>query len=253
MPFVKVQGEKVFYASHGSGGCPVVLIHGAGGSHLVWPQQIRRLEGAATFALDLPGHGKSGGAGATRIEAYAEHIRDFLQAVGLKRAVLAGHSMGGAIAQMVALKYPEVVQALVLLATGARLRVAPAILDGLRSDFEATVLLVADWAHGPQATDEVRSLGIQTMLAAGADVLHGDFAACDAFDVTQRLGDIRVPTLALCGSEDRMTPPKYSEALAAGIPDASVATVDGAGHTVMLEAPRRTAELVAAFLRQVCA
>ncbi len=253
MPSVSVHGDKVFYTRHGSGNCPVVLIHGAGGSHLVWPPQIRRLQGAATFALDLPGHGKSDGAGEARIETYASRVREFLRALGLDSAVLVGHSMGGAIVQMVALECPEAVQALVLVGTGSRLRVAPAILDGLRSDLAATVRLVADWAHGPHATEQVRALGIQTMLAAGADVLYGDFAACDAFDVTQRLGDICVPALVLCGSEDRMTPPKYAEALASGIPDASVATVDGAGHTVMLEAPRRTAEIIATFLRRVCA
>ncbi len=167
----------------------------------------------------------------------------------LDDAVLVGHSMGGAIAQVMALEYPEVVRGLVLGGTGSRLRVAPAILDGLRADFEATVRLVADWAHGPMATEQVRALSVETMLAAGPDVLYGDFAACDAFDVTERLGEIGAPALVLCGSEDRLTPPKYSQRLASGIRGASLVVVDGAGHMVMLEAPDRTAEAIAAFLR----
>ena len=250
MPFTRVSGSRMFYARHTAGPLPLVLIHGAGGSHLVWPPQIRRLEGADTFALDLPGHGKSEGAGASRIEAYAEQVRGFLQAVGLESAVLMGHSMGGAVAQTMALDYPEIVRALVLVGTGARLRVAPAILEGLRSNFEATVSLIADWAHGPGATEQIRALGIQTMLATGADALYGDFTACDAFDVTGRLGEIAAPTLVLCGSEDRLTPPKYSDLLAAEIPDAVRATVAGAGHMVMLEAPDRVAETVATFLHE---
>ncbi len=77
---------------------PLVLIHGSGGSHLYWHPHIRRLAGYCVYALDLPGHGKSGGSGEQRIQTYAEIVRECLLEIGLHNAVIAGHSMGGAVA-----------------------------------------------------------------------------------------------------------------------------------------------------------
>src|SRR3990172_5353354 len=102
---------------------PVVLIHGAGGNHLHWPTEIRRLPGVRVYALDLPGHGKSPGAGQQSIQTYADSVFHWLQDAGLHRAVFVGHSMGGAIALWLALAHPENVLALSLLGASARMRV----------------------------------------------------------------------------------------------------------------------------------
>ena len=119
-----------FYEGSNEGQRPsVILIHGAGGNHLYWPSEIRRLPGYRVFALDLPGHGKSGGRGQQSISTYAEVVLEWLESVGIHSAVFVGHSMGGAIAMTLALDHPEHVLGLGLVSAGARLRVAPAFLE----------------------------------------------------------------------------------------------------------------------------
>ena len=115
-------------------GPPLVLVHGAGGNLMHWPGALRRLPGHTVYALDLPGHGKSGGAGRAEIGAYADVVRGFAEALGLVPFVLAGHSMGGAIALEFALRYPARLAGLILVGTGAKLRVAPEILTGILDD-----------------------------------------------------------------------------------------------------------------------
>ena len=104
---------------------PVLLIHGAGGHHLYWPPQIRRLSNHRVFAMDLPGHGQSDGIGRDRIEDYVDDVVAFMAAVGLNAAVWIGHSMGGAIALHAAVHRPRRVLALGLVGCGARMRVDP--------------------------------------------------------------------------------------------------------------------------------
>ena len=128
MPFA---GGLYYFTSQQNGdkGSPaVVLIHGAGGTHLHWPYNLRRLNNHRVFAPDLPGHGKSAGLGKQSVEKYAETIADWMNAIGLDQALMVGHSMGGAIAQTLAVRYPEMVTGLVLIGTGARLEVNQELL-----------------------------------------------------------------------------------------------------------------------------
>src|SRR4030065_234274 len=124
--------NNIFAFSHGAENVsrpPLVFIHGAGGTHLHWPPQVRRLHGQRVFALDLPGHGKSSGVGSQNIADYAKAAVDFLDAARLNAAVFVGHSMGSAIALTLALDFPKRVLGLGLVGSGARLRVAREILD----------------------------------------------------------------------------------------------------------------------------
>jgi pimeloyl-ACP methyl ester carboxylesterase len=251
MPVVQVGGQTLFYTVSGRGGPALILIHGAGGSHLHWPAALRRIPGATVYAVDLPGHGRSGGPGRERIEDYATDIIRFMDTVGVPRGVLVGHSMGGAIAQMTALMAPERVAGLVLVGTGARLRVAPALLDGILQDARGTLDLIAEWAWGPEADPTLVARGRQMMARVHPQVVWGDFAACDRFDVRERIGEITVPTLVITGSEDRMTPPKFGQWLAERIPGARFVLVEGAGHMVMLEKPDQVASAVREWLKAV--
>ncbi len=248
MPFVTVGETSVFYTVSGRRGPAVVLIHGAGGSHLHWPAGMRRLPGAAVYAVDLPGHGRSGGEGRTRIEDYAADILGFMDGVGIGRGVLVGHSMGGAIAQMTALLAPDRVAGLVLVGTGAKLRVAPALLEGILQDYPGVLGLMAEWAWGPGADPALVARGRQMMARVPSRVVWGDFAACDQFDIRERLGEIAAPTLVISGSEDRMTPPRFGQYLAEHIPGARLILVEGAGHMVMLEKPEEVARAVREWL-----
>jgi pimeloyl-ACP methyl ester carboxylesterase len=151
----------------------------------------------------------------------------------------------------VALRHPARVVGLGLIGTGARLRVLPAVFDGLRQEFEAVVRLICDMAFGPETPPEMVRLGRRQMGETPPDVLYGDFVACDAFDVMARLADIDVPTFVLCGSQDVMTPVKYSTYLRDQIHGATLHLVEGAGHMVMVERPEAVLQALTTFLQQL--
>lgn len=214
---------------------PLILIHGAGGNALHWPPALRHLSGHEVYALDLPGHGRSAGHARATIGAYAEDVAAFADALSLPPFVLAGHSMGGAIAIELALRQPERLAGLILIATGAKLSVAPAILDGLRTDFAAVIELLVELAHGTTADVRLDRIYRQRLREVTPAVLQADLAACDAFDRRAGIAAIALPTLVICGAADRMTPVKYSQFLADRIRGAQLVIVPDAGHMVMLE------------------
>ncbi len=232
---------------------PVILIHGAGGNHLYWPPQIRRLHNQRIFAVDLPGHGKSGGVGHHAVDDYAEEILKFLKALKLNAAILVGHSMGGAIALHVAIRSPKRVLGLGLVGSGARLRVAPAILQSASdpSTFADAVRLIIGASFAPQTHARLKELAAQRMSETRSAVLYGDFLACDAFNATEQISKISLPTLLLCGAEDKMTPSKYSEFLRDRIPGAQMALVPDAGHMAMLEQPEGVGRILSDFLNTI--
>jgi pimeloyl-ACP methyl ester carboxylesterase len=156
--------------------------------------------------------------------------------------------MGGGISLDVALRYPTRVAGLGLVGTGARLRVVPTILDGIYQDFEAAVKLICDFAFGPEASPEMTRQGRRQMAETPPDVLHGDFSACDTFDVMERLDEIAVPAVVVCGTEDLLTPVKYSTYLCDHIAGATLHLVEGAGHMVMVEKPQAVIEALTGLL-----
>lgn len=255
MPRLSIDNQPVFYRLSANDlpgrRAPLLLIHGAGGTHMDWPAGLRRLPDWTVYALDLPGHGKSTGPGRSSIAAYCDVIYGFVQGLALPRVVLAGHSMGGAIVQEFALHYPGRLAGIVLVGTGARLRVAPAILDGIRSDFPAAACAITDGVHAPGAPAQFKRLYLQRYLENDPDVLYGDFYACDQFDRRSDTARIETPALVVCGTGDTMTPPKFSEHLAQTLPHARLALIPHAGHMVALEAPEETTAAVEAFLRTI--
>lgn len=239
MPTIQCGNHTIYYRvsrpAEETGAPPLVLVHGAGGTHMHWPGELRRLPGVVVYALDLPGHGQSPGPGCTTIEDYAQAVLDWAQALDLGRFVVAGHSMGGAIAQMAALRQPERLAGLILVGTGARLAVSPAILDGIQSDYAGTARLIAAWAYKRQADAADLAAYVEALLATPAEVTYGDFLACDGFDVTGEVSRIDLPALIIVGQEDRLTPPKLSRFLAQQISGARSIEIAEAGHMVMLE------------------
>lgn len=229
---------------------PLLLIHGAGGTQLHWPPVLRKSEAATVYALDLPGHGKSDLAGRHAVTDYAGAVLEWMDALGLPRAVLAGHSMGGAVSLMTALECGARVAGLVLVGTGARLRVDPALLEGTSDEarFPKAVAEIVKRSFGPAASPGLTGQAHRRMLEVRHTVLHGDLLACNQFDVFDRLGEIGCPALVVCGTADEMTPVKYSEFLAQRIAGAELALVESAGHMVMLERPADVARAVSDFM-----
>ncbi len=247
MPCIEIRGRSLFYDQHPAPGSPIpplLLIHAAGGQRANWPPQVRRLRGVHTIAPDLPGHGRSAGAGRETIGDYASDMLALADALGIEWCIPVGHSMGGAVALQMALDAPERVAGLGLVATGARLRVSPAILDNILGDYDAAVEHLIDHEFGPRVDDNVRRLARRQLRELPPRVLHGDYVACDAFDVRDRLPEISVPALVVGGSEDRMTPPKYARYLSDHLPNATLVLLEGGGHMIPAEFPDELARIL---------
>lgn len=233
---------------------PLVLIHGAGGTHLYWPPEIRRLRGYCVYAVDLPGHGKSSTIdGQQSIGEYARHMVQWLEAVQLRRAVLVGHSMGSAIALTLAIRHPDYVVGLGLIGAGARLRVHPEILNYVADPttfLKATDLLVS-YSFSTNASPRLVELASKRLLETRQSVVYGDLLACNHFDVMEQLAAIKQPTVVVCGADDQLTPLRFAQFLANSIPDARLNIVPAAGHMVMLEQPRLVADSLLSFLQDI--
>lgn len=229
---------------------PLILIHGAGGSFLSWHPYLRRLEGETVYTLDLPGHGESDGSGKQSVEGYTADVWNFIEENCILKPVIAGHSMGGAIALALALEHSEKLSGVVLLGSAAKLRVSPLILEKTshpETFFEA-VQIINEYSFKPDVQKDLLRLSIDAMLKTDPPTLLGDFQACDSFDVMDRVDTIRLPTLILCGTLDMMTQPKYSKFLAEKIPSAHFHLIEDAGHMIALEQPEVVARLVKDFL-----
>lgn len=247
------QDTGIWYADHRDPTAhrtPTVMIHGAGGSHLDWPAELRRMAEANAIALDLPGHGRSAGPGRATLSAYAADVIALMDRLRLARAIVLGQSMGGAIAQLVALNYPDRVAGLVLVGTGGQLVVNPAILTGLRADFAATVAQIVGWQWA-DGYEQQQRLSLRRQLETDPDVYYSDFRACAGFDVRDQLGRVRIPTLVVGGTADRMTPYRQSEELRDLISGATLATIEGGGHMMLLEQPQVAADIVRGWLLAV--
>lgn len=252
------EAAGLFYFEHFGGdpdgeSPPLVFVHGAGGNHLHWPPQIRRLPDQTVYSVDLPGHANSEGSGHSRIEDYVNSIDAWMAALDLSKIILGGHSMGGAITLQFALQSPEKLLGLILFGTGGRLRVSPLILDSTADPalFEEAVDLIIEWSFSANAPEQLVELAKRRMLEVDHNVIHHDFIACDNFDVIDRLNEIDIPALVVCGEDDRLTPMKYSEFLLDKLESAHLTRVPDAGHMVMLEQPEEVASVVADFATQI--
>jgi pimeloyl-ACP methyl ester carboxylesterase len=226
----------------------LIFLHGSGGSSVLWEGQVDALAGRVnTIALDLPGRELSPGPGMQRIPDYAAAVLDFVDAIEAPRPIPCGLSLGGGIALQLLLDHPGRFEAGILIGTGARLRVMPAILEGIERDYEAhlsNLQLAISARTDPEALKPV----LESNARCPAEVALGDFLACDAFDVMDRLGEIDVPVLVVSGEDDKLTPPKYADFLEKNIRHARRVHLIDAGHLAPVEKPVEVNRAIADFL-----
>ncbi len=253
MPQVSVREEVVWFQdSLKASPHAVLFLHGAGGSHHTFRDQWARLKGTVRLLIpDLPGHAASGGAPFETIAASAQWVGDFVKAMGLPKFLLVGHSMGGAIALQAALNGLRGIEALVLIGTGARLKISPGIIEGIGGRYREYAPELVERMMSSASSSDLRDDVLQDVLSTRPETYLADFRACNGFDVMDRLGEIRVPTLVVNGDDDRLTPLKYGEYLATNIPGAVLKILHGAGHLAMLERPIEVNAVIASFIHSL--
>ncbi|WP_426196984.1 alpha/beta fold hydrolase [Massilia sp. DWR3-1-1] len=245
-------GGKPFNASLPS----AVFIHGAQNDHSVWALQSRYFahHGWNVLAVDLPGHGRSGGPALASVEAMAAWLVALLDAAGVGQALLIGHSMGSLIALEACQQLAGRVIGLAMLGTTYPMKVADALLGMARDDEGSAIDLVNIWSHARagllQPQNPLAPLaGVSTMGVARrlmqrmsarnpAQLFHTDFCACNAYANGERaIASLACPVLFIFGSKDSMTPPRSTRALTASV--AAVTTMRvlqlDAGHSLMAE------------------
>lgn len=256
METVAHDGRRTAFRRFDRGGerTTVLLIHGSGGTHAIWRGQQRLADRWPVVALDLSGHGASADvavpAGPATLAVYVEDVTAVAEAVDA--GVLVGTSLGGAVALTVAVEARLDLDAMVLAGSGAKLAVRSDLLGWFAEDFDRAI----EFLHAPGrlfASNDPRhrEASEAAMRAVGRRVTERDFRTCDAFDLRDRLDEIRVPTLAITGSSDELTPPRYHEYLAERLPAGRWTTIDGAAHLSMLERPTAFNAAVSTFLEEV--
>jgi len=196
--------------------------------------------------VDLPGHPT--GLGRNTISGYAEFVVKTIMERKLKPAILVGHSMGGAIAIEIALGQPQLIGGIALVGSGARLPVTPVIKDGVIRNYARAAEVIAEWAYSPKTDPKLKRSSVQELLEVPASVTYGDFEACDRFDRMNEIERIHLPTLIVCGEDDRLTPVKYSQYIKEKIRNARLVIIPDAGHSVMLEKPEELNTALQAFI-----
>jgi 3-oxoadipate enol-lactonase len=262
MTLIRVGTHEIDYERSGTREAPaLLLIMGMSGTSLHWTEpflaQLRPY--FDVIAFDHRGVGASTPLdGAITIAEMADDAAGLLEALSIEQAHVMGVSMGGMIAQELALAHPELVRTLTLGCTycggeGSALtspevfqKLAEAMLSGdreraLRAGFEANIARAAGDAN-PALYEQ--TLEIAARRAVAVPVIMAQLQACAAHDTSARLENVRASTLVAHGTEDEMLPAQNAHVIASRIPDARLEILEGAGHLFFWEQPERSAELV---------
>jgi pimeloyl-ACP methyl ester carboxylesterase len=259
--YLTIEGERTFLHLSGHGVSTdrptVVFVHGAAEDHSVWMLQTRYFayHSRNAVAVDLPGHGRSGGEPLASIGAIAEWITGVLDAIGIPVATLVGHSMGALAVLETAARHPGRVDRIALLGPAVPMAVSDMLRDAAREREGAAFDMITIWSHatplGGEPVPGVWQTGAKRRLLERSrpGTLARDLANCSEYatglDAASR---VRCPALLVCARRDLMTPPKAATALANAMPQARIVTLEGAGHAMMGEDGGAVLDALTAFV-----
>jgi pimeloyl-ACP methyl ester carboxylesterase len=266
--YVEVRGCATYYYYTGkttlpdivpdfSRGRKLLMLHAAGSNAHSWHYQYDALGVThCPIALDLPGHGRSAGVeGLASVQDYADFADAFLDALKIESAVIAGRSMGGAVAMQLALRHPKRVQALVLIATAAKLNVPKERVDQWHAVTmgRASQPFTND-GYSPKTIaekPEVIREGWGEQIRTDPRVRWGDMVACSKVDLREEIGKIDKPALVIAGADDSITTPQDAEFIAGRIKGARLEVIREAAHNVTTEQPQAVNAAIETFLGQL--
>jgi len=251
-----VQGHEAYVYTGGKSFDPalpcVVFIHGALNDHSVWTLLARWFahHGHSVLAVDLPGHSRSAGAPLTDVESLADWLLALLDAAGVQKAALVGHSMGSLIALEAAGREPPHVTRLAMVGTAYPMKVSEGLLTTAREAPLKAIDMVNTFSHsslaskpsfpGPGAWLHGGGRALARRVLAGQreiNLFHHDFSVCDRYaGGLEAAGRVQCPVTLVLGERDQMTNPKQTRELAQAL-KARAISIPGAGHSLMAEAP----------------
>jgi pimeloyl-ACP methyl ester carboxylesterase len=229
----------------------VALIHGAGHDATVWRPLASSLvdRGWTVMSVDLPGHGQSGGSPAGSIERQAEIVAQVIAGSQQRAATIIGHSMGGLIALEVAAQQPELVDCLVLIATGAALPVSDLLLDAAAGENDDAAELLDRWAHSRTVEASARAKTRSMLDSLDHGVLHAALVACDNYvGGVEAATRITAPTLLITGAHDVMVDSGEIAGLELALSDVTTVTIPDSGHNVAVDRPDELFDAIEEFL-----
>ena len=227
----------------------IIFVHGSGAYGDIWRYQADYF--SDSDAVNLPGHPH--GQTLNSVEEYADWLRRYIKGRGYKDVVLAGHSLGGAIALMYALRSPEDLKGIIIIGSGARLRVHPGFLapceEAIKGNPQEWYQLVEEIYRLTQ--EDYKREVVEKQKAIGPAVMLNDFLCCDKFDLIDKVQEIKLPALIICGELDAMTPVKYSNYLGTKLANSTVVIIPQATHFALAEKPEMVNEAIEDFVKGI--
>jgi len=227
----------------------IIFVHGSGAYGDIWRYQADYFPDSD--AVNLPGHPH--GQTLNSVEEYADWLRRYIKGRGYKDVVLAGHSLGGAIALMYALRSPEDLKGIIIIGSGARLRVHPGFLapceEAIKGNPQEWYQLVEEIYRLTQ--EDYKREVVEKQKAIGPAVMLNDFLCCDKFDLIDKVQEIKLPALIICGELDAMTPVKYSNYLGTKLANSTVVIIPQATHFALAEKPEMVNEAIEDFVKGI--
>ena len=266
---IQVQGADIYAYTGGkafdANKPTAIFIHGVLCDHSVWALQSRYIanHGWNVLAIDLPGHCKSSGAAPASVEAAATFIGQLMDAAGLQKAALIGHSWGSLIAMQAAAQLGSRISHLALVGTASPMKVSPALLDLALNAPDKAIAMVQTFSRATLAPPGGAGVWVygagfalgKRVLASNTDcnLLHTGFVACDSYGGGETaMAAISCPVLFVLGEQDQMTPPKAAQSLINAARSAGKTTqikVIDHGHNQMSESPDATLFAIRDFLQ----
>lgn len=258
-----VKGTEIYASTGGRAhvkGQPfIVFIHGSGQSHLSWTQQGRSFayDGYNVVAPDFPGHGQSSGTPLASIEAQGDWIVDLMDAIGMEKAIVVGHSQGGLVALEVASRYPDRVINLAIIAAAGAIPVNEMLVKMAETDEPKAIAAMMAWGFGALGHKFDNTVpgashigtGTRLMSSNSKGALAADLKACNAYNKgLEAAAKIECPTLCVLAEKDKMTPLKMGVKLTDALPNTQTIIIEGAGHMLPPENPREVNDALRGFL-----
>ena len=249
---LKIKGETVYVATSNREIDPqkptVLFLHGTGQDHTIWvlPTRYFARHDRNVLAVDLPGHGRSGGDPLESIEAMADWAVQVLDTAGISSAAVVGHSLGSLVAIAIAARHPQRVRAIALVGVTVPMPVSGFLLDNAKEDKHEAIEMLNYWGYsksaqlGGNATPGNWMLGggLRLMEKARPGVIHNDLNACNEYiEGMDHAASIECPALLILGERDMLTPVRSAMKVAEALPNAEKAILEGSGHALLAERP----------------